>query len=241
MKHRFINPIFAAIDTPDLDRALAWGHALAPICGGLKLGLEFLSAHGPQGFAQMLALGAPVFADVKFHDIPNTVAGAVRAMTRAGAAIINVHASGGGAMMKAARDAAAEAASGQRPLVIGVSVLTSLDDNDLRDAGCASNARDQSLRLASLAQEAGLDGVVCSPHEAAAIRKACGPGFTLIVPGVRPEGLAHDDQKRVMTPREALCAGADILVIGRPITEARDPVQAARAILSTLQVPSAAT
>lgn len=228
------NPIFAALDTPDLATALRLGESLAPFCGGLKLGLEFFSAQGPQGFRTLAELGAPIFADLKFHDIPNTVAGAVRAIAASGVAIVNVHATGGTQMMTAARKAAEDAAGAQRPKIIGVTVLTSLNDADMAATGVRSGTADHALRLATLAQEAGLDGVVCSPHEITAIRRACGPDFMLIVPGVRPEGAALGDQKRVMTPREAHGLGADILVIGRPITEAGDPASAARAIRDSL-------
>jgi orotidine-5'-phosphate decarboxylase len=230
----FSNPIFAAIDTPDLGAAQALGRQLAPICGGLKLGLEFYSAQGPQGFAAMTALGAPIFADLKFHDIPNTVAGAVRAISKTGIAIVNVHATGGRAMMAAAVKAAEDAAGAARPKVIGVTVLTSLDNGDMAETGVRTGTGDQALRLAALARDAGLDGVVCSPHEIAAIRRECGPGLMLIVPGVRPAGAALGDQKRVMTPVEAHRLGADVLVVGRPITEAADPAAAARAIRDSL-------
>lgn len=228
------NPIFPALDTTDLAKAEALGRALVPFCGGLKLGLEFFSAQGPDGFRAMAALGAPIFADLKYHDIPNTVAGGIRAIAKTGVAIVNVHASGGGAMMEAAAKAAEDAAGAQRPRIIGVTVLTSLDDSDMAATGIRSGAADQALRLAALARAAGLDGVVCSPHDIAAIRRECGPGFMLIVPGVRPEGASLGDQKRVMTPGEAHRLGADILVIGRPITGAADPALAARAIRDSL-------
>jgi orotidine-5'-phosphate decarboxylase len=231
---RFPNPIFPALDTTDLAKAEALGRELAPLCGGLKLGLEFFSAQGPAGFKAMAALGAPVFADLKYHDIPNTVAGGIRAIAKTGIAIVNVHATGGRAMMEAARKAAEDAAGEKRPKVIGVTVLTSLDDSDMAATGVRSGAAEQALRLAALARASGLDGVVCSPHDIAAIRRESGPGFMLIVPGVRPEGAALGDQKRVMTPAEAHRLGADILVIGRPITEAADPASAARAIRDSL-------
>lgn len=228
------NPIFAALDTPELNEAQRLGRALAPFCGGLKLGLEFYTAQGPAGFKTMAEIGTPIFADLKFHDIPNTVAGAVRAIAKSGVAIVNVHASGGQAMMSAALKAAEDAAGAKRPRIIGVTVLTSLDDHDMTATGVKSGTAEQSLRLASLAQDAGLDGVVCGPLEVAAIRRACGPQFMLIVPGVRPPGAAIGDQKRVMTPDQAHRLGADILVIGRPITDATDPAAAARAIRDDL-------
>ena len=226
------NPVFVAIDTPDLSKALALAKSVKPHVGGLKVGLEFISANGPDGIRAMAALGLPVFADVKFHDIPNTVAGAVRAIAGLGVAILNVHAAGGAAMMRAGLEAARGV--DPRTKVIAVTVLTSLDDADLAATGQMPPAADQVVRLARLAQDCGLDGVVCSAHEIAAIRKACGSGFLLVVPGIRPAGSALGDQRRVMTPAEAHKAGADILVIGRPITAAPDPAAAAREIAESL-------
>jgi len=226
------NPVYVALDTPDLDRALALAAQVAPYVGGLKLGKEFLAANGPEALSRFHAFGLPVFADTKFHDIPNTVAGAVRATVRLGVHIVNVHASGGAAMMQAARDAAKEVDPSIR--VIAVTVLTSMSDADLLAVGQATPARDQVLRLADLAQACGLDGVVCSAHEIAPIRAAQGKDFLLVVPGIRPEGAALGDQQRVMGPKAALDAGASILVIGRPITGAQDPADAARAIAESL-------
>ena len=226
------NPVFVALDTPDLNRALALANSVKSHVGGLKVGLEFISANGPEGVRAVAALGLPVFADVKFHDIPNTVAGAVRAVAGLGVSILNVHAAGGAAMMRAALEAARGV--DPRTRVIAVTVLTSLDDSDLVATGQTPPAADQVVRLAKLAQSCGLDGVVCSAHEIAAIRKACGAGFALIVPGIRPARSDVGDQRRVMTPVEAHKAGADILVIGRPITAAPDPAQAARDISASL-------
>ena len=229
---RFQNPVFVAIDTPDLKRALDLAKAVRPYVGGLKVGLEFLTARGPDGLAAIVETGLPVFADVKFHDIPNTVAGAAREIARLGVAIFNVHASGGEAMLRAAR----EAASAVNPAVklIAVTVLTSFDDKDLEPVGQRGPAADQVVRLARLARSCDLDGVVCSAHEIAALRRACGPDFLLVVPGIRPAGSDLADQRRVMSPAEAARAGADILVIGRPITAAADPAEAARAIKESL-------
>ncbi len=225
---QFDNPIFVALDTPDLERALALAEAVKPYVGGLKVGLEFITAQGPQGISRIVALGLPVFADVKFHDIPNTVAGAARALGQSGADIFNVHGSGGEAMMRAARDAAEK--FHPRPKVIAVTVLTSLADADLEAVGQEASAAAQVTRLAKLAKASGLDGVVCSPREIALVREACGPDFLIVTPGVRPAGAALGDQRRVMTPGEAMKAGADILVIGRPITGAEDPAAAAKVI-----------
>jgi orotidine-5'-phosphate decarboxylase len=226
------NPILVAIDTPDLARARALAASVSGVVGGLKLGLEFFASNGPASVRDA-AFGEDVFLDMKLHDIPNTVAGAVRALLPLAPLFVTVHAAGGGAMMRAAADAAASA-SGRRPKILGVTVLTSLDAGDLESVGQAASPADQAVRLARLAQASGLDGVVCSPLEVAMLRRACGPGFLLVVPGIRPAGAAAGDQKRVMTPKEAVDAGADHLVIGRPITAASDPAAAARAILAEL-------
>ncbi len=225
---RFANPVFVALDTPDLSHALELAAAVKGHVGGLKVGLEFISAQGPDGIGKIVALGLPVFADVKFHDIPNTVAGAARAIGETGADIFNVHASGGTAMMRAAAEAAAR--FHPRPKVIAVTVLTSLADADLESVGQIGPAAGLVSRLAKLAKKSGLDGVVCSPQEIALVREACGAEFLIVTPGVRPAGAALGDQRRVTTPGEAVRAGADILVIGRPITGAADPAAAARAI-----------
>ena len=226
------NPIFVALDTPDLQRALTLSRAVKDHVGGLKVGLEFYTACGPDGVRRIVELGLPVFVDVKFHDIPNTVAAASRELARLGAKIFNIHASGGEVMMREA--IAAARAVDPKVKVIGVTVLTSIDDSLLSAVGQRGPAADQVLRLAQLARHAGLDGVVCSAHEIAGIRKACGPDFLLAVPGIRPAGSDMADQRRVMTPAQAHAAGADILVIGRPITGAPDPAAAARAIAAEL-------
>jgi orotidine-5'-phosphate decarboxylase len=234
MTMRFDNPIFCALDTTDLSWALDIANEVAPHVGGLKIGLEFYNANGPAGARAICELGLPVFFDLKLHDIPNTVAGGMRAVLDLGPAIINVHASGGRAMMEAAAQCAAEA--GNPPLVVGVTVLTSLDQDDLSDIGVTRQASEQVLGLARLAQSSGLGGVVCSAHEIASLRSSLGPGFKLIVPGIRPEGAAVGDQKRVMGPRQAHDLGADVMVIGRPITKAEDPGQAALEIKASLGV-----
>jgi orotidine-5'-phosphate decarboxylase len=222
------NPVFVALDTPDLSKAVALAAAVKPYVGGYKIGLEFITANGPDGVRRIVALGLPVFADVKFHDIPNTVAGASREMARLGAALFNIHASGGEAMMRAAREAAPESK------IIAVTVLTSMGDGDLQAVGQAAPALAQVERLARLARHCGLDGVVCSPREIATVRKACGPDFLIVTPGVRPKGADLADQTRVTTPAEAARAGADILVVGRPITAAADPAAAAKAIFDEI-------
>ena len=221
--------VFVAIDTPDLERAGTLAAQLAGLVGGVKLGLEFFSTHGPQGIEAIARHGHPLFLDLKFHDIPNTVAGAVRAVLRLRPSILTVHASGGEAMLSAAAEAAAEADT-ERPRVVGVTVLTSLDGGDLAAVGQEADPAAQAGRLALLAAKSGLDGVVCSPHEAAALRAHLGETALLVVPGVRPDWATAQDQKRIMTPRQAADAGADVLVIGRPITGADDPAEAARRI-----------
>ncbi len=221
--------IFVALDTPDLDKALALAEGLRGLVGGVKLGKEFFTAQGPAGVNAVSALGLPVFLDLKFHDIPATVAGAVGAALAMKPFMLNVHASGGEAMMWAAADAVRDAGD-ERPLVIAGTVLTSLWSGDLVATGIDDNMEDQVLRLAALAENCGLDGVVCSPREVAALRRERGPDFKLVVPGIRPVWAATDDQKRVETPADTVAAGADYLVIGRPITESQDPADAARRI-----------
>jgi orotidine-5'-phosphate decarboxylase len=221
-------PVYVAIDTPDLDRAKALAAKVRAHVGGVKLGLEFYSANGPDGVRAMAALNLPVFLDLKLHDIPNTVAKAVQALYPLEPAILTVHAAGGRAMME---DAKAAAPSGTK--VVAVTVLTSLDGDDLDSIGVDGDPHAQVARLTRLARSAGLDGVVCSGAEVAAAKKAWPDGF-FVVPGVRPADASAGDQKRVVTPRQALDAGASILVVGRPITQAEDPDVAARAIAATL-------
>ncbi len=224
--------IFVALDTVDLDRALALGRSLKGLIGGVKLGKEFFTALGPDGVRAVGELGLAVFLDLKFHDIPATVAGAVRAALPLKPFMINVHASGGGKMMRAAVEAAGD--SPEKPLVVAVTVLTSLADEDLAATGVAGDAASQVLRLAELAKQSGLDGVVCSALEAEALRAALGNDFKLVVPGIRPDWAAADDQKRIVTPADAVAKGADYLVIGRPITAADDPADAAKRIADEL-------
>ena len=225
--------IFVALDTAETETALALARRLAGLVGGVKLGKQLFTAEGPAAARKLSAAGLKVFLDLKFHDIPATVAGAVAAAVALGPTMLTVHAAGGRAMMQAAAKAAA-AAGMRRPLVLGVTVLTSLADRELAETGVAGTAAEQVLRLARLAKESDLDGVVCSPREVNMLRRALGRDFKLVVPGIRPEWAASDDQKRVMTPREALAAGADYLVIGRPITAAKDPADAARRIAAEL-------
>jgi orotidine-5'-phosphate decarboxylase len=222
------SPVYVALDTPDLEKARAIAERVKTHVGGLKLGLEFFSHNGPAGVLEMAHIGLPIFLDLKLHDIPNTVAKAIQALRPLEPAVLTVHAAGGRAMME---DAKAAAPAGTK--VVGVTVLTSLDDEDLQAIGVPGAADAQVARLALLAREAGLDGVVCSGVEIETVRNVWPEAF-FVVPGVRPAEAAVADQKRVVTPRQALDAGASILVIGRPITQADDPDAAARAIAATL-------
>ena len=220
--------LVVALDTADIDQARAWAGALAPHCGMLKLGLEFVLAQGPAGVRAVA--GRPVFLDLKLHDIPNTVAGAIRAVLPLRPRMLTVHAGGGPAMIEAARQAV-DAAGDDAPLLLAVTVLTSLDSSALHATGVAGGPRQQVLRLARLALDAGADGIVCSAHEASMLRDALGAGPVLVVPGIRPLGAAAGDQARTMAPREAVDAGADWIVVGRPITGSADPAAAAAAIM----------
>ncbi len=221
--------ILVALDTVDAGRALSLARGLAGLIGGVKLGKEFFTANGPAGVERIARAGLPVFLDLKFHDIPQTVAAAVAAAVALRPFMLTVHALGGAGMMRAAA-AAADAAGAERPVLLAVTVLTSLDEGDMSELGLAGPVPDRVLALARLAQDCGLDGVVCSPLEVAALRRELGPDLKLVVPGIRPSWAAADDQKRVMTPAQALAAGADYLVIGRPVTGADDPRDAARRI-----------
>jgi orotidine-5'-phosphate decarboxylase len=228
--------IAVALDASERSRILDLARLVGPEVGVLKVGLEAFCAHGPELVREVAAI-APVFLDLKLHDIPNTVGGAAAAAARTGASILNVHAGGGLEMMRAAGERAREAAAAAGlpvPRVIAVTVLTSLDAAALSAVGLAGTPREAALRLALLARQAGLGGVVCSPEEIAAIRSACGPEFLLVVPGIRPAGSEAGDQKRIATPGAAARAGADLLVIGRPITGAPDPAAAARSIAAEI-------
>lgn len=226
--------IIVALDFPEEAAALDVVDGLDPGRCRLKVGKEMFTRLGPRFVERLTGRGFQVFLDLKFHDIPNTVAAACAAAADLGVWMLNLHASGGRAMMTAARERLA--LRSERPLLIAVTVLTSLDGADLAEIGCPGEPQERVLRLAGLAQAAGLDGVVCSPREAARLRDGLGAGFLLVTPGVRPAGKETDDQKRVMTPHEAVAAGADYLVIGRPITAASDPFAALADIERDLQV-----
>jgi orotidine-5'-phosphate decarboxylase len=234
-----VDRLLIALDVATAAEALALADLLRGSVGGFKIGKQLFTAAGPDVVSALAARGDRTFLDLKFHDIPNTVAGAVASATALGAWMLNVHASGGAAMMTAARaaaDAAAARADRPRPLVVGVTVLTSLDAAALASIGIAGSPEAQVRRLARLAQDAGLDGVVASARETAAIREACGDDFLVVTPGIRGGAAAADpdDQRRTTTPREAIAAGSSYLVIGRPVTAAADPPAAARAIAAEI-------
>jgi len=231
------NPIIAALDVPGAEAALVLARQLGPVVGAFKIGSELFTSAGPDIVRQIRATGAAVFLDLKFHDIPNTVANAVAAAVRLDVQMLTVHASGGMEMMRAAETAAQRAAreSGRpAPLVLGVTVLTSLDSGALREVGAEPNIAGQVERLAGLATRAGLRGLVCSPLELAALRRILPEQVELVTPGIRTGAEAADDQKRTLSPEEALAAGANWLVIGRPIYAAADPRAAAEALLARL-------
>lgn len=225
--------LIAALDTPRLDQALSLADRMGGAPAVLKMGLELFCAEGPAALRALTAR-APVFLDMKLHDIPNTVAGAVRALCSCGPAMVTLHAGGGPAMIAAAREAAETAGGGDRPILLAVTVLTSMDAATLHEVGVAGGPAQQVLRLARMALAAGADGLVCSAREVALIRDALGEDPILVVPGIRPAGSDHGDQARVATPEEAVADGADWIVVGRPITAAPDPGAAARAIVAAL-------
>ncbi len=229
--------IYCALDTVETQKAVDLAKALNGVVGGIKLGLEFYCANGADGFKAVAETGMPIFLDLKFHDIPNTVAGAIRAVAPLGPKILTIHTQGGPEMMRRAAETAAEEAAKHghaKPWVTGVTILTSLDDSDMKAIGVEDVVANQVARLAALGAENGLDGMVCSPREITLARAATNPDFKLVVPGIRPAGSAAGDQKRVMTPDDAVEAGADVLAIGRPITQADDPRAAAEAIAKSI-------
>jgi orotidine-5'-phosphate decarboxylase len=231
------NPIILALDVPTAAQALKLAHELASSLGAIKIGSELFTAAGPEIVREIRALGLDVFLDLKFHDIPNTVAKAVAAAVQLDWQMLTIHTSGGSEMMRAAEKSAQETAarlSRPAPLVLGVTVLTSMDSNAVAEVGCAPNVAHQVDRLAKLAAASGLRGLVCSPLEVVELRRILPRDFQLITPGIRPADSASDDQKRTLTPKEAMDAGANWLVIGRPIYGAEDPRRAAEQILQSL-------
>lgn len=237
--------LIVALDLPSADAATRLAEKLHGRVGMFKVGSELFTAEGPVLARYLVATGEKVFLDLKFHDIPNTVRAAAREAAQLGVSLLNVHASGGRKMMEAALEGVRSAESGSqdmaRPRVLAVTVLTSLASDDLAELGLAGTPEDVVVRLARLAQQAGLDGVVASPREIAAIRRACGPGFLIVTPGIRPATAASDDQARIATPERAIQAGADYLVVGRPITAAPDPVAAADAIVAEIEKGTASS
>ena len=221
------SPVIVALDFPDAQETLAFVSRLPPASCRLKVGKELFTAAGPALVEALVARGFDVFLDLKYHDIPNTVASACRVAASLGVWMVDLHASGGRQMMETAREALANIS--QPPLLIAVTVLTSMTPTDLTELGLP-DAATQVMRLATLAQSSGMDGVVCSAQEAGLLRQTLGPAFTLVTPGIRPQGSASNDQHRIMTPAAAMAAGSSYLVIGRPITQAADPVQALQAI-----------
>jgi len=226
-----------ALDHPDAAQALALVDHLGDTCQWYKVGMELYYAEGNRIVQHLRDRGFNVFLDLKLHDIPNTVAGAVRSATQAGASLLTIHASGGGAMMSAAAEAATAPGS---PRLLAVTVLTSMDANELAGIGITASPAEQVLRLARLARASGINGMVCSPEEVAILRKETGPDSLLVVPGIRPAGSAVGDQKRVATTTQAIADGASLLVVGRPITRATDPAAAARAVLQEIELASSA-
>ncbi len=246
MSDRARQKLILALDSPSIESAFDLAQSLAGLVGMFKINIHLFTSAGPAAVEKIRALGPEIFLDLKFHDIPNTVTGAVSAaISLPGVRLLNVHTLGGLEMMRAAAEARdkAKLPKSQRPKVLGVTILTSMDNDALREVGIGGPASRRVVRLARLAQQAGLDGVVASPQEVRAIRRACGKDFLIVVPGVRPElnenpegktKRKRDDQARVATPAQAIRAGADYLVIGRPITAAPDPESAARAILEEI-------
>lgn len=227
--------IFIPLDYPNAAAARAMVEKLLPQNPGFKVGLELFVAEGPAFVRELSARGAEIFLDLKFHDIPNTVAGAIRSASELGVSYFNVHCGGGGEMLRAAahaRDAAAK--NGRKTKLLGVTVLTSLDDLGVQEIGFSRSASAQVKHFVELAQECGLDGVVCSAHELPLVKQLAGPDFLTMIPGIRPAGSDVGDQKRTMTPKEAASAGAHCLVIGRPITGAPDPAEALRKVYAEL-------
>lgn len=239
MEQRAKNKLIVALDVETASGALNLFSALKDVAGMFKIGSQLFTSEGPDIVREIVGAGGRVFLDLKFHDIPNTVAAAGVEAARLGVSIFDVHACGGSEMMRRTREAVAESAEREGikcPLIIGITVLTSMDDSTLAEVGVSSSMNEQVVRMAQLADAAGLDGIVASPHEVKLVREAImRPGFVVVAPGVRPAGVASDDQRRVMTPAEAISAGADYLVVGRAILKASDPALAARQIIEEMQ------
>lgn len=231
------NPIICALDTKDIEQAKNLAILLKDNVSMVKCGLEFFTKNGSEGIREVSSTGLDIFLDLKFHDIPNTVAEAIRSAVSLDVSIITIHTLGGKAMMQAAAQAAKEESEKlgkKKPIIVGVTILTSMDDQELQGIGINRATTGQVEILAKLAQESGLDGIVCSPHEIKLVKETCGNDFITVVPGIRPASSSSDDQKRVMTPKEAVNNGADYIVIGRPITKSDDPKKSAKEIFESL-------
>lgn len=231
------NPIICALDTKDVAEAKKLALSIKNHVGMVKCGLEFFTKNGSDGIRQISQTGMDIFLDLKFHDIPNTVAQAIKSAVSLDVSIITVHSLGGKKMMQAAANAASEEAlrlNKKKPLIVGVTILTSSDDTDLQEIGINRQVKNQVEILAKIAKESGLDGIVCSPHEIKAVKSLCGEDFITVVPGIRPNTSENNDQKRVLTPKEAITNGADYIVIGRPITQAENPQKIAEEIFNSL-------
>jgi len=227
------NALFCAIDMKDTDQAVALIKQIKEHIDGIKIGMEAFYAMGANGYLRLYDLGLPIFLDLKLHDIPNTVSSAIKSLLPLNPSIINIHTTGGSAMMKAAVEAIGDIGI-NKPKLIGVTILTSMNEESFSEQGISLKVEQQVINLSTLAKECGLDGVVCSPLEAKDVKIKCGQDFLTIVPGIRPKNSIDDDQKRVLTPKEAIRNGADILIVGRPITQADDPNQAARSIKESM-------
>jgi len=227
------NALFCAIDMKDTDQAVALIKQIKEHIDGIKIGMEAFYAMGANGYLRLYDLGLPIFLDLKLHDIPNTVSSAIKSLLPLNPSIINIHTTGGSAMMKAAVEAIGDIGI-NKPKLIGVTILTSMNEESFSEQGISLKVEQQVINLSTLAKECGLDGVVCSPLEAKDVKIKCGQDFLTVVPGIRPKNSIDDDQKRVLTPKEAIRNGADILVVGRPITQADDPNQAARSIKESM-------
>jgi orotidine-5'-phosphate decarboxylase len=234
MNKVFLNPIILAVDTSSLEEAKSLALKLKDHIGGIKIGMEFFNSFGPEGIRVIQKFNIPIFLDLKLHDIPATVYKTVSTLLTLNPAIINVHASGGSEMMRAASRARKDS-NNKNTKIIAVTILTSLDDNDLKEVGFSITSNELVLSLAKLAKDSGLDGIVCSAREISTIREAIGKDFLLVVPGIRPEDNKLNDQKRTMTPKGAISEGADLLVIGRPITQSDDQVRALMNILEQIK------
>ena len=233
MKQVFLNPIILAVDTKSDLEAYEISQEVSGYVGAIKLGLEYFNTYGPEGIRKIQEIGIPIFLDLKLHDIPMTVRKTIETLSDINPAIINVHAFGGQQMMKYALDGLGQ--KSRKISLVAVTVLTSLNENDMAILGIDYPVKDLVQNLAKLTKDSGLAGVVCSAEEIALVRKICGKEFMIIVPGIRPEGSQKDDQKRVMTPKQAISLGADYLVIGRPITQSKDPLSKVKEILKSIQ------